>query len=225
MKNFSPVQFSLPPGVKKNRVILPEELLDYIYDNCRRSSRIFMRNFSSLLENMPDGLCGKMERGAKVVDYMPYEDFTIPGITAVISGRVKDIFDRLQVRHSEYILREISIEKHNDKYYLLFVPEIKDSEIVFPQSEFFIFNDLKTHVFKNFEDYEQARKKPVMMEPKVITLPARYEKYDLIKLDPSLQFFSPRLVREFRRDNIAGCKFLTPDDMYYEQLLFSTSDR
>lgn len=208
---------------KQNIVDLPDKVLDFIYDNCRRSDKLFRRNYRWMIDNMPTGIEGKLPRGVRPLDFMECEDLTIPGITAVISQRVVDVFKRLHISEEEYDLKEISIEKNPGRFYLLFIPKVLDEEIIFPKSVFFYDNPYGTTDYFKFADYKEYDKKHrelISLLPLEITLPASFEQREIISLDCCGIYISNRIIHELNKEEITGYKIFSPKEQNTPELRF-----
>ncbi len=231
MTAFYYIKDGVPEGFlnrkrKENSVILCEELANYIYDNCRYSKKIFHRSYRDLLDNMPEDLYGVMTKNGEPLDYMPIQEHLLPGIVAVISQRVVDIFEALNVKKSEYINKRIDLKGCHENYYILFLPSIPINDIIFPESCFRnnLYNEYV--VFENYESYHKYLHEGdnLMTLPKIITLPGHFRNNDILDVGYGRTYISKRLLKEFQRQEITGYEVIKPHEDRYVELRFEKED-
>ena len=83
--------------------------------------------------NMPDNLKGKLLRRKNSIDIMDYSPNFL-GLHIIVSEKVKQIVEELQIDSKEYYFRKIRIKDTNDDCYLLLVPIIDYDELLFEKS-------------------------------------------------------------------------------------------
>ena len=92
----------------------------YISDK-NRTITMYFENRENLYEDMPDNLIGNLLKRKNVVDFMDFMPSCI-SLIAVVSNKIKRIFEQLDVLRNEYILKRISITGFSEDFYLLFIP-------------------------------------------------------------------------------------------------------
>ena len=173
----------------------------YAMENCRGMLMYFAHK-DTIYKNLPDNLTGTLERKKKCIDYMDYYPKFL-SLNAVISGRIKRIFEELNVGKNEYILKPITIKNADEPYYLLFVPIIDYSEIIFPKT---VFEDItgkgEDRVFNSVEEYLNTKG---LYTIKKVELPQKYSAYDIIRIPACPEaFFSERILKAFEEAGIVG---------------------
>ena len=166
---------------------------------------VYAEHKEELMDLIPDGLPCKLTNRKKPVDYMDFSR-SIVSIAAIVSQKVKNIFEGLKIRPEECSFRRISLKGfENEPFYILFIPQIPFSEIVLSKCDFCSTKtfDLKKTV--KFGSWEEANKAFPMYTNHKIVLKRAYKEYDILQpimcLDP---FFSERLVKEFEKENVVG---------------------
>lgn len=193
-----------------------KDFLSYILEKNRTISMYF-ENKPTLYDEMPDNLCGKLIKRKKVIDFM---DFTpsCHSLVAVVSYKVKQIFERLKVSKNEYVFKKISIKGHPEEFYLLFVPIIPDTEFVYPDCIFReMFGDRNVKIFNNREEYHNDPKK--YYDLRKVALRDTYKDYDLLYPQVCGCFFSERIVHAMEQENIVGYD-LIKGGYFYEEIVF-----
>ena len=66
---------------------------------------MYFENKKSLYDEMPDNLRGKLIKRKGVIDFMDFTPSCI-SLVAVVSHKIKQIFDRLNVSEDEYVLKK-----------------------------------------------------------------------------------------------------------------------
>ena len=70
-----------------------------------------------------------------------------------IFEKIKNIFENLHIKESEYILKQIKIKGIDKHFYLLFVPIIRDTDFVYPKCKFVdMFNEYEK-IFQNRQEF------------------------------------------------------------------------
>ncbi len=190
--------------MKKAVVELSDDLLDYIYDNCRRSDKLFYKNYHGLLEGMPSEILAALPKGGKPLDVMRTEPY--PGLIAVINQRVADIFAEKITNEHEYDLKEIEILNAPGKYYILFIPMITIKEIIFPKSTFigYFDGDLRRRVVQNYEEYHYVEDElMISLDEETVTLPKKYKERGIINYNGWI-YFSDTIIKALRKEKISG---------------------
>lgn len=112
-----------------------ENFLRYITDKNKTISMYF-ENRENLYEDMPDNLSGELLTRKSVIDFMDFTPSCL-SLIAVVSNKLKRIFEQLNVSKNEYVFKRISIKGYTEDHYLLFIPIIPDTEFIYPQCIFF----------------------------------------------------------------------------------------
>ncbi len=149
---------------------------EYILERNRNISMYF-ENKKDLYERMPDHLHGKLLKRKNAIDFMDFAPSCL-SLVAVISDRIKKIFNQLNVSTEEYVLKNISIKGCTENFHLLFIPIIRDTDFIYPKSVFVdMFNDKITKVFSNRTEYYND---PESYYLKKVTLKSMYKGFDLL---------------------------------------------
>ncbi|MDD5782677.1 MAG: hypothetical protein PUD30_07465, partial [Muribaculaceae bacterium] len=98
---------------------------EYIKYMTEKNGDMFLHldNQDTLYEEMPDNIEGKLYKRNNVIDYMDVRPYYI-GQVAVVSNKIKQIFERLNVSKNEYALKKISVKGFEDEFYIFFIPKI-----------------------------------------------------------------------------------------------------
>ena len=99
-----------------------ESFLRYITDKNKTISMYF-ENRENLYEDMPDNLFGKLLTRKSVIDFMDFTPSCL-SLIAVVSNKLKRIFEQLNVSKNEYVFKRISIKGYTEDHYLLFIPNV-----------------------------------------------------------------------------------------------------
>ena len=193
-----------------------KEFQKYISSRAKNISAYF-ENKDGLYENMPEPLCGKLIKRKNAIDFMDFTPACL-SLVAVISGKIKEIFEKLQVSKKEYVLKEISIKGYAEPFYLLFLPIISDKEFVYSGCIFEeMFDEGNTKIFSNREEYYNDTNYYLL---KKVTLGKAYKDYDLLYYPQgSGYFFSERIINAFQKENIVGYEIIT-GGCFYEEIEF-----
>lgn len=176
------------------------DYLKYISDRANPISAYF-ENRKDLYADMPDDLCGKILERKDVIDFMDFTPACI-SLVAIVSNKIKRIFEKLNVSKDEYVFRRISIKGHAEDFYLLFLPIIPDTDFVYPKC---IFEDMfDDGVVKTFNSRTEYYQDPNYYYLKKVTLSGDYKDYDLLYPQGGGFFFSERVVEAMQQENIVG---------------------
>ena len=208
-------RYEMPHTVK----LCSKTFLNYVAEKCRNISMYFA-NKQSLYDNMPNGIVGHL---LKRKDYIDIMDFTPAclSLKAVVSGKVKKIFEDLQVNKTEYILKELTIKGIESKFYLLFVPIIRDTEFVYPKCEFVdMSDDSKKKVYQNRQEYYNDTETYFL---KNVTLDAKYQSFDILYPQGMDVFFTERIINAFEKEGITGYDIIK-GGCFYNKIEFYTME-
>lgn len=195
----------------------------YAMENCRGMLMYFAHK-DTIYEHLPDNLTGTLERKKKCIDYMDYYPKFL-SLNAVVSERIKRILEELNVGKNEYILKPITIKNADEPYYLLFVPILDYSELIFPKT---VFEDIfpkdafgrvlvkgEDIVFNSVEEYLSTKGAYTIRKG---VLPQKYSEYDILHLPACPEaFFSERILKAFEEAGIVGYDIWTNS---YKKLAF-----
>lgn len=189
--------------------------LKYILDNNKTISMYF-ENRKNLYEEMPDNLRGKLIKRNDVIDFMDFTPSCL-SLVAVVSYKIKQIFEHLNVSKDEYVFKKISIKNYAEEFYLLFIPIIPDTEFVYPKC---IFKDMFDNGnIKTFNNRTEYYNDPNDYCLKKVVLKDTYRDYDLLYPQGGGFFFSERIVNAMQRENIVGYD-LVKGGYFYEEIDF-----
>ena len=163
---------------------------------------MFFQNEANFYVDFPKVSLGNLVERSDVIDYMDVRPHC-SSLKAVISNKVKNILESLNVNPIEYILKEIRIQGVQERFYLLFIPLIQNKDYHFPKCEFVdIFDESKKYTFKNAEEYNKNDKGFYML--KHICLNESYENYDILYPRDGFLFMSERIINEFNNQKVIG---------------------
>lgn len=189
--------------------------LKYILDNNKTISMYF-ENRKNLYEEMPDNLRGKLIKRNGVIYFMDFTPSCL-SLVAVVSYKIKQIFEHLNVSKDEYVFKKISIKDYAEEFYLLFIPIIPDTEFVYPKC---IFKDMFDNGnIKTFNNRTEYYNDPNDYYLKKVVLKDTYRDYDLLYPQGGGFFFSERIVNAMQRENIVGYD-LVKGGYFYEEIDF-----
>lgn len=123
-----------------------KSFLNYITEK-NRNILMYFKNKKDLYINMPNEIAGHIIKRKDYVDFMDFTPACL-SLKAVVSEKIKDIFENLHIKESEYILKQIKIKGIDKHFYLLFVPIIRDIDFVYPKCKFV---DMLTNMRKYFK--------------------------------------------------------------------------
>ena len=201
-------RYEMPHTIK----LCSKDFLNYIAEKNRNISMYFA-NKNDLYENIPNGIIGHILKRKNFVDIMDFTPACL-SLKAVVSEKVKNIFENLQINEIEYFLKEITITGFENKFYLLFVPIIRDSEFVYPKCEFVnMFDDSDKKIFKNRQEYYSDKETYFLQK---VTLSSKYQGFDLLYPQGSDVFFSEKIINAFEREGVIGYDIIKGGCFYSE---------
>lgn len=175
--------------------------------------KMYFENKAIFFVNMPDNITGRLIKRKDFVDFMGFMPYII-SLVAVVSEKIKIVFEKIGVPDSEYAMKPISIQNALDVFYLLFVPIIRDTEYIYPKCEFVnMFDSKEIRIFQNREEYYAA---PDTYRLKKLTLPIKYASYKVLRTQDTFTFFSKEILNEFEKDNVIGYDVITRGEFNYE---------
>ena len=187
---------SHPQSVK----ILTSEFDEYI-DKYDHDWDLYFSHIEDFFDNMPQLLEGKFDYKDGTWDYM-VAYFRRRGMIAAVSEKVKNILEELHVQKNEYVLKPINIQGYDGPYYLMFVPFIPDSELIYPLSDFVNFFTKEIYNFENITKMKEHINDIYLLN---VCLPDKYKERDIILVQWCAGvFFSKRLARAFIENNVKG---------------------
>lgn len=200
-------KFEMPHTVELDS----KAFLNYITEK-NRNILMYFKNIKDLYINMPNDIAGHIIKRKDYVDFMDFTPACL-SLKAVVSEKIKDIFEGLQIKESEYILKQIKIKGIEKRFYLLFVPIIRDTDFVYPKCRFVdIFND-RERTFQNRQDFYNENE---IYFPRKITLEAKYNGFDLLYPQGSDVFFSERVINAFEKEKVIGYDIIKGGCFYSE---------
>ena len=152
---------------------------------------------------------GKFLPRAKVTDIMGYTPHLF-GFPYLISQKVVECLEEENVSKEEYHLLKVDIKGLDQNYYLLYVPWIRNSEIIFSESLIYSTFDANSHSkkyfdIKDYNDYiELQNKEPFNSFDKVV-LSQKYQSKSIISIQGITELFlSDSLVEKILKKNISS---------------------
>lgn len=149
---------------------------------------------------MPNEIVGKIIKRKDYVDFMDFSPACL-SLKAVVSAKVKNVFEKIHVHKSEYILKPIKIHGIASDFYLLFVPIIRDTDFVYPKCKFIDMYNENIKVFQNRLEFYNDKE---IYFPQEITLIRKYQGYDLLYPQGADVFFSNRVLEAFTNEGVIG---------------------
>ena len=121
--NHYQLSFTLEKSIRRNYEMphtISIESKEFLRYNLEKNKTISMyfENKKSLYDEMPDNLRGKLIKRKGVIDFMDFTPSCI-SLVAVVSHKIKQIFERLNVSEDEYVFKKISIKDYDEEFYLL----------------------------------------------------------------------------------------------------------
>ena len=221
MKYYYQLCFTLEKSVRGNYEtphtigIESKKFLRYILEKNKTISMYF-ENKKKLYDDMPDNLYGKLIKRKDVIDFMDFTPSCL-SLVAVVSYKIKQIFEHLNVSKNEYIFKKISINGYAEEFYLLFIPIIPDTEFIYPKCIFKdMFDNGNIKTFNNRAEYYNDTNDYCL---KKITLKDIYRNYDLLYPQGGGFFFSERIVDAMQHEKIVGYD-LIKGGCFYEEIDF-----
>ena len=154
-------------------------------------------------------LKGKLLKKAKLTDIMVFSPFFF-GYEYIVSQKFVDCLEEEKVSKEEYHLRKIEIIDVEDSYYLLFVPMIPNTEIIFSKSLIYpTFDALSSEKeyfdIKNYEDYIKLQEKEPFNSFDKVVLNSKYQERSIIHLQGVTELFlRDSLVEKMLTRNISS---------------------
>ncbi len=193
-----------------------ESFLKYISDKNKTISMYF-ENRENLYEDMPGNLVGKLLARKHVMDFMDFTPSCL-SLVAVVSNKIKRIFEQFDVPQKQYAFKRISIKGHTEDYYLLFIPIIPDTEFIYPKCIFVdMFNDNIIKQFNNRVEYYNDLNDYCL---KKVVLRSKYKDYDLLYPQGGGFFFSERIIDAMKQENVVGYDIIK-GGCFYEEIDFA----
>ena len=219
--NHYQLSFTLEKSIRRNYEMphtISIESKEFLRYNLEKNKTISMyfENKKSLYDEMPDNLRGKLIKRKGVIDFMDFTPSCI-SLVAVVSHKIKQIFERLNVSEDEYVFKKISIKDYDEEFYLLFIPIIPDTEFVYPKCIFKdMFDNGNIKTFNNRAEYYNDSHDFLL---KKIALKNIYRDYDLLYPQGCGFYFSERIINAMQHDNIVGYD-LVKGGYFYEEMVF-----
>ena len=206
MKKYYQLEFTLDPKIR-GRYEMPhtveitsKEFRAYKISHAM-NMRMFLENEATFYKDMPKDLTGKLLKRKSCIDFMTNSPFCLT-LIAVVSEKVKRIFDNLGVSEAECIFKKITIKKEEGNYYLMFVPFIHGTEFIYSETEFIpIFGETEV---KHFKDYEEYFNTPGYYTVKKVTLPEKYASYKILHPQAADVFYSEDIIKAFEEEKVEG---------------------
>ncbi len=203
-----------PKIIGRSELSLTVEVKDKDFLNFRKNNLTYINDYfakKEAYEGFPKGISGKMYQKKKepidIMDLMPH----CLGIEFIISEKVKQILEKLQIDRNEYHMEDLLIEGSDSKFYFLFIPILKDSDYIdFTKSIFWDDQAEKTHVFGTYESYKDD--KINRFKAKELYISADLKQRDIIKLQSSRTQFSKRVIDAFQKETVIGYDLIEGGD-------------
>lgn len=193
-----------------------KDFLRYVIEKNKTISMYF-ENRKNLYDEMPDNLCGRLIKRKDVIDFMDFTPSCL-SLVAVVSKKMKQIFEHLNVSKNEYVFKKIFIKGYIEEFYLLFIPIIPDTEFIYPKCIFEdMFDNGGTKIFNNRAEYYNDSNDYCL---KKVVLKNIYRDYDLLYPQGGGFFFSERIVNAMQQENIIGYD-LVRGGCFYEEIDFA----
>ena len=113
--NHYQLSFTLEKSIRRNYEMphtISIESKEFLRYNLEKNKTISMyfENKKSLYDEMPDNLRGKLIKRKGVIDFMDFTPSCI-SLVAVVSHKIKQIFERLNVSEDEYVFKKIIYQR------------------------------------------------------------------------------------------------------------------
>ncbi|OCA76389.1 hypothetical protein BBI01_06775 [Chryseobacterium artocarpi] len=216
IKNYYQLKATIEPKIiGKSELPLTVEIKDKTFES---QSREYMLNIDKyfedkdgILKHFPQNLVGKMYQKKKdPIDIM----LSMPmymSIDFIVSKRVKNILDELNINPTEYQTVEFSIEGQIESYYFLFIPMLRNKDYVDYRKSVFHSSRLdNTTIFGTYEEYLLARNNGYRV--KTLYVSDELSDRDIISLQAAGPFFSERIVEAFNENMIVGYDIIKGGD-------------
>lgn len=179
-----------------------------------KNLKMYFAHKDTIYKNLPEPLFGYLEGKKSCIDYMDCYPFFL-SMKAVVSSRVKRIFENLNINKTEYILKPITLRGAEEQYYLLFIPIIPDTELIYSKTLFENVSD-KNDV-KMFKDSEELHGAEKLYIAKKAILPRKYSTYKILDVQATFgPFFSEDIINAFEEEGIVGYDVIRGGCFYYE---------
>lgn len=220
LKNYYQIDTTIDPKIiGRSELSLTVEVKDKDFLNFRKNNLTYINDYfakKEAYEGFPKAISGKMYQKKKepidIMDLMPH----CLGIEFIISEKVKQILEKLQIDRNEYHIEDLLIEGYTEKFYFLFIPILKNNDYVNYKSS--IYYDTLAHQeihFKSFEDYE-AQKKQSNYRVKTLCISSELNNRDIINLQAAGPFYSERIIQAFKENQIIGYDIINGGDFKVE---------
>lgn len=161
--------------------------------------------------NLDITLKGKLLPKANVTDLMGYTPHFF-GFHYLISQKVANCLKEENVSKEEYHLLKVDIKGLDEDYYLLYVPWISSSEIVFSESLIYgtfdaNSSDKKYFDIKNYDDYNELQEKEPFNSFDKVVLSHQFKTKSIISIQGITElFFSDSLAEKILAKNVSSFK-------------------
>lgn len=169
----------------------------------------FLSNQEKVFNLKIENVKGKLLNNANLTDVMGFSPYAM-GFKYIVSRRFIDCLMEIIIDKNQYNLIPITIGGVSDEYYLLFIPMIPSSEIIFsdsilyPESEF-LSKKKNYYKLENYSEYCELIKTELFNRWERIKLKKQYESYDILNIQAvSQMFFSERLTEKLFSKNITN---------------------
>ena len=152
---------------------------------------------------------GKLLPKAKVTGIMGYTPHLF-GFQYLISQTVVECLKEENVSKEQYHLLEIDIKGLDEDYYLLYVPWISNSEIIFSESLIYATFDANSHNkkyfdIKDYNDYIELQDKEPFNSFDKVVLSQQYQRRSIISIQGITElFFSDSLVEKILKKDVSS---------------------
>jgi len=202
-KVFYQIGFTLDNKIRgryemPHTIDLCNELIEYKRQKCKDVWQYF-ENIDTIYQDMPQNLTGRLYKRKDFVDIMKCSPYFL-SLRYVVTEKVKSIFESLNVDKNEYILKEISIENFNEKFYLMFIPIINAKNIIDFKNSYFRCGDN----IVSYDSYSDYYIKNQVDTPKRLSIPKEYTEKDVFSLQIGGVFISERIIKRFESENVVG---------------------
>lgn len=169
------------------------------------NTNLYSEHKDELIGLVPEDTLCKLTNRKMPVDYMDYSKHVV-SLAAIVSKKVKNIFDDLKIRPEECSFRRILLKGfEKEPYYILFIPRIPQNDIVLSKCDFCSTETYDLQNTVKFSSWEEARKAFPKFQIHKIVLKKEYSNYDILQplmcIDP---FYSERILEAFERENVVG---------------------
>lgn len=178
----------------------------------------YFENESGLYGDFPKGIKGKMyQRKKDPVDFMLVMPTSF-NPKYIVSGKVKNIFEKIFIDKSEYHLEELTIEGHPERFYFLFLPLLKSLEYVdYSKTIFYDSTNDNYAVFGTYHKSQIECNKNIGYYAKKLYVAKELESRDIINLQTSIHpFFSKKIIDAFAEESILGYDIIKSGDFKIE---------